>query len=97
MDIYAKRSRWKISLAIVGLIIAGFSVFYTNYLANNLRDEEQIKATNWANAMTALTEMDEDDEDFCDYTLHTDIVWSNQTIPVIWVEDSGTIGGADIC
>jgi len=90
MDIYAKKSRWKIVLAIVGFIIGAFSVAYTNYLANNLKVEEQAKAKHWANALIELTEKDEDSEDYCDYTLHTDILASNRTIPIILVNDTRT-------
>lgn len=93
MDIYTRKSRWKIYLAIAGVIIVAISMFYTNYLADNLKKEEQAKARNWANAMIQMNERDDEKEDNCDFTLHFEIIQSNTTIPVIWVSETGAVNG----
>lgn len=89
MDIYKRKSRWKIYLAIAGIIIVAISMSYTKYLADNLKAEEQSKAKNWASAMVLLSEMDDEDTD--DITLHTEIITSNTTIPVILVSDTDVV------
>jgi two-component sensor histidine kinase len=95
MDIYTRKSWWKVYLAIAGIIIVAISVYYTKYLADNLKLEEQTKARNWANAMVLLNDMDEEDIALnCDVTLHTEIIQSNKSIPVIWVSETGSINGA---
>ncbi len=86
MDIYTRKSRWKIYLAIAGIIIVAISMFYTKYLADNLRGEEEKKAKNWATAVILIGEMDDEDTD--DITLHGQIISSNTTIPVILVSDT---------
>ncbi len=91
MDIYKRKSRWKIYLAIAGIVIVAISMTYTKYLADSLTREEQAKAKNWANAMVLFAEVDEDEVDVCDFTLHSDIMQSNTTIPVIWMSETGTV------
>ncbi len=91
MELYAKKSRWKIYLAIGGLLIVAISMAFTNYLANKLAQEERKKAENWLVALerTATAGLDN-----CDYTLHQKILESNTTIPVILVNDRGGIDHA---
>jgi two-component system, sporulation sensor kinase D len=91
MDIYARKSRWKIYLALLGIAIVVGSMMYTKYLADNLAKEERVKAKNWANAMVFLDEMDDEDFANCDITLYHEIIQSNKTIPVIWMSETGTI------
>ena len=91
MDIYTQKSRWKLSLGIAGVIIVIISMVYTNYLTGKLADEERNKANIWVLAMEDINNFDEESSQFCDYTLHTEILKSNQTIPVIVVNDRGGI------
>ena len=93
MDIYKKKTRWKIYLTILGVIIVVISMTYTKYLADNLTAEEKIKVRNWANAQIAVNEMDDEDEANCDFTVHFDVIHSNTTIPVIWMSETGTVNG----
>ena len=86
MDIYSKKSRWKIYLAIGGIIIVAISMAFTNHLANKLAQEERKKAENW---LVALERTASAGLDNCDYTLHQKILESNTTIPVILVNDRG--------
>ncbi len=93
MDIYKRKSRWKIYLALLGLVIMIISIFYTKYLADNLTLEEQAKARIWVNAQTLFNEMDNEDLDNCDFTLYQEVLQSNKTIPVIWMSETGTVNG----
>lgn len=88
MDIYARKSRWKIYLALAGIIIMAISIYYTKYLADSLTIEEQYKAQHWGNAQIMLQEMDEEEDENCDFTLHLDILKSNKTIPLILVSET---------
>ncbi len=91
MDIYARKSRWKLSLGIAGAIIVAISMLYTNYLTSKLADEERNKVQIWVLAMEDLNDYDDEAIQFCDVTLHTEILRANTTIPVIVVNDRGGI------
>lgn len=91
MDIYSQKSRWKLYLAIAGVIIVAISMIYTNYLTSKLAEEERNKANIWVLAMEDLNNFDEESSQYCDFTLHTEILKANTTIPVIVVNDRGGI------
>ena len=54
MDIYFKKSQWKLYLAVAGVVIILISLLYTTYLSNRLAIEEQNKARHWAMAQTEV-------------------------------------------
>ena len=92
MDIYSKKSRWKLYLAIAGVIIVLISLLYTNYLASKLAVEERNKVELWLEAQEAINqELNPSCENCLDFTLHFKILQANTSIPVILVSDSGTI------
>ena len=92
MDIYQKKSRWKFYLAAVGILIASFSIYYTNDLVKKLEVEENKKIKIWATAQERLNNAAINDTT-ADFTLHTEILEANTTIPVILVNDGGGIDG----
>ena len=94
MDLYTQKSRWKLYLAIAGVIIVIVSVIYTNYLAQQLAAEEQRKTEIFALAQVELNDLDNEDLENCGFNLHAEIVKQNQTIPVIIVNDRGGIDAA---
>ena len=87
MNIYKQKTNWKIYLAIVGVIIVLLSLFYTNYVANKISNEEHKKVEQWFLASEQITTA----ENNCDLTLHQKILASNTTIPMILVSDAETI------
>jgi signal transduction histidine kinase len=97
MDIYNRKSRWKIYLAIAGAIIVAISMAYTTYLSNKLAEEERHKAALYVMAQERLNNLDEISaiiNDSCpqpDLTLHLNILQANNTIPVIAVNDRGRV------
>ena len=92
MDIYAKKSRWKLYLAITGVIIVLISLFYTNYLASKLAIEERNKVQHWLRAQEALSKQLSPTCEACaDFTLEFELLQANKTIPVILVSETGTI------
>jgi signal transduction histidine kinase len=84
MDIYRQRSNWKIYLAIAGIVILLISLVYTGYLAQRLREGERNKALLLFDAYETINESDID----ADLTLPTNIIESNQDIPIMVVSES---------
>ncbi len=92
MDIYSRKSRWKLYLAIGGTVILLISLFYTRYLSQMLGEVERTKVENWALAMEQLTDPNRSlDEDI---TLQSEIIKSNATIPIIIVNERGDVDDA---
>jgi signal transduction histidine kinase len=87
MIMYNPRSRWKIYLAIAGIVILLISLVYTGYLAKRLRDGERNKAILLFNAYKAMQESDLD----ADITLESNIIESNLDIPIMAVSESGEV------
>ena len=101
MDIYARKSRWKWSLVIAGLIVIIISMIYTKYLADQLTQSEMTKVELWINAYKAYTEdlkkLEEASEEEWQELLDKDITSDFETtqiiddIPLILVGDNGII------
>jgi len=85
MDIYTRKSRWKIYLALTGLIILVISILYTNYLAERLAEGERDKAELWVRSYEDLVNSDLN----ADISLQTTIIQSNNDIPAIFVNQFG--------
>ncbi len=85
MDIYTRKSRWKIYLALTGLVILVISILYTNYLADRLAQGERDKAELWVRSYEDLVNSDLN----ADISLQTTIIQSNQDIPAIFVNQFG--------
>ena len=92
MNIYNNKSKWKWYLAVGGLLIVVISMVYTNYVTTRLAKEEYNKVQHWLMAQEAIAKPLPADCDPCiDFTLHTEILKDNSTIPVILVGETGTI------
>ena len=91
MDMYQQKSRWKIYLALAGILIITISMIYTNFLVNNLKKEEQRKVALFVKAYEELKSWEPEFEENCDYTFLNEYIISNQTIPVILVNERGAI------
>jgi len=103
MDIYARNSMWKWSLAIVGLIIVAVTMFYTNYLVEQLSKGEKTQVKLFASTLEeeiakgnkALEESEEayaaylDGEDADGYLKRIQLLLEG--IPVIIVGETGFI------
>lgn len=88
MDLYAKKSRWKLYLGILGALIIAISMYYTNYLVKQLEEEETKKVTIWAAAYEKINDSNNLDADL---TLNLAIIEANTSIPIILVNDGGGI------
>lgn len=91
MDIYQRRSRQKIYIALLGLIIVAISTWYSTYMADRLAKVEQNSAGFLATAQDDFTSLDEEAFDYCDFTLHLQILEQTTTIPMLIVNEKGTV------
>lgn len=94
MDIFAQKSRWKLTLLLMGIAIVGFSVGYTQFLADRLSVVEQNNARFWVMAQQDINDIDDETSLYCDLTLQQEILTSNTTIPVLIVNEQGGIDDA---
>jgi len=86
MDIYTQKSHWKIYLIVMGILILTASLIYTTHVANKLAEEERKKVGLWVEAINMMNSSDLED-----FTLPLRISEENTTIPLILVEETGTI------
>lgn len=97
MEIYQRKSRWKLYLAIAGVLLLMISMMFTNYIASRLAQEEQDKVRLFLLAYERLQTGGGDD----DKTLELELV-KTFNVPVILVGETGDITdknfpeGADI-
>jgi nitrogen-specific signal transduction histidine kinase len=55
MNIYKRKSQWKIYLAISGIAILVISLAYTTYIAGKIAEQERQRIELWANSISLLT------------------------------------------
>ncbi len=85
MDIYQRKSRWKLILFLAGLMIVLISLVYTNQIARQIAEEEKAKAELWASTINAANgSVDE-------LTFILSILSSNKTIPAILTDEQGRV------
>ncbi|HMN05578.1 MAG TPA: HAMP domain-containing sensor histidine kinase [Flavobacteriales bacterium] len=51
MNLYSRKQRWKLVLAMAALAIVGASLWYSNRIVNKVRQEERRKVELWAEAV----------------------------------------------
>ncbi len=90
MDIYNQRSRWKIYLALAGVCILFISLYYTNYLAQRLREGERNKSLLLFDSYNdIINSTDTESQDLeADLTLPTNIILANTDIPIMMVANN---------
>ena len=77
----------KYMLIVVAAFIAAASLLVSNALVNDLKSEEESKMKIWASAMSSLISADVN----TDVALEQEIITGNSTIPVIFIDDKGSI------
>ncbi len=80
MQLYNKKKWWKVLLIIGAAVISAFSIFYTNWLTGELRNEEEKKMEIWAEANSLLLS---DSDLGIALNLVLEILRVNTTIPII--------------
>jgi len=57
MDLYSRKQRWKLVLAVVAMLIVGASLWYSNRIVDRVREEERRKVRLWAEAVQNRAEL----------------------------------------
>jgi anti-sigma regulatory factor (Ser/Thr protein kinase) len=89
MNIYQRKSRWKIYLAAVGITIIGLSMGYTQHIASKMAQRERDAMDIWVGAYEFLNNLPDNSD--ADVTFQSDIMQGNQHIPVIVTDGNGEI------
>ena len=87
MDIYSKKQKWKFGLLSFAIIIGFSSLFITNKLVEELKNEERKKIELWAHATKHLVSITGEG----DYSLAIKVISENRNIPVILVDACDSI------
>lgn len=91
MDIYKKRSYWKIILGVAGTVIVIITLLYSNYLSINLAKNEEKNAKLYAIALQNMYEIEDLDASF---NLESEIT-QNNAIPIIVESETGELLGSN--
>ena len=57
MDLYSRKQRWKLVLAVVAMLIVGASLWYSSRIVDGIRAEERRKVELWAEAVQNRAEL----------------------------------------
>lgn len=77
----------KAVLIFFAVLIALVSLFVSNSLIEDMKNEERVKMEVWANAMKSISEADENS----DLSLALQVLNGNNTIPVVVLDEDGNI------
>jgi nitrogen-specific signal transduction histidine kinase len=88
MNIYTNKRRWKLFLLISAVAIGAFTLWYTQDLVEQLKENERERMALWADAMRELTLMNNDPNT---PSFVFEIIKNNTTIPVILIDANDTI------
>lgn len=87
MQYFERKRRWKYLLLITATMIGVLSLYYTNYLVDQISESERKGAELWARSQLELVETE--DEEFIDFLLF--VVKEGTNVPVIVVNGEGAI------
>ena len=90
-DIYNKRQWWKIVLAIIGLIIVLITMFYSNYLADRLAENEKNNVSLFVEWLKINSSSDLETQDDLQFELV--FIEKANTIPIILEDEAGVLNG----
>ena len=57
MDLYSRKQRWKIILALIAALIVLVSLWYSNDIVSKIRAEERQKVQLWAEAVQSRADL----------------------------------------
>ncbi len=91
MDIYKRKSRWKNALSLIGLVLVLVTIFYSNYLAQKLKNIEKDTVYLYAESVKNLSEMTDNSEK--DFEIESLLLEKINYIPVILEDEKGDLQG----
>ena len=89
MDSYGRKRLFKLLLFILALGIGAFILWYSNNLANQLKDEEYKRMKLWSEATRILSSSGEGEDDGISLVL--EVISQNNTIPVMLCDTMGNV------
>ena len=78
---------WKTALALVAILIASGTIFYSQYLARKIAKEERQKVEQWVEATNVLLNLNNDG----DTRLPLKIIQDNDDVPIIYTNEMDSI------
>lgn len=90
MDVYRRKSVWKLYLALGGLVILIVAMGFTYFLVNKLKAEEERRMELYRSAQEEVIGSADELHDDVDL-MALDIVEKNQTIPILIVDEKDEI------
>ncbi len=90
MNIYEKKSRWKIWLLLTAIVIVSASLWYTNRLATNISVSEKKKVELIANTYQQINHAQPE----TDISYLFQVINSNESVPIILTDEKDRIKGS---
>lgn len=87
MNIYERKSRWKVILVLIASLIIISTLWYTNRLAGKLAAEEKNRVEQIANIYKYISTASDNQ----DFGFLLEIIQSNKTVPIIWADADDNI------
>jgi K+-sensing histidine kinase KdpD len=84
---YPQFFSWRVLLALVAILIVSGTIFYSQYLANKIANEEKKKVEEWVEASTSILNPSNNG----DTRLALRIIQDNTDIPIIWTNEKDSI------
>jgi signal transduction histidine kinase len=84
----SKQVNWSGIFIVVALLVAGASMFYTSYVANELKEDEQKNIALWARTYTDMLNITPEEDEYCDFTLHSIVMSNNTHTPMIVTDEN---------
>lgn len=88
MEIYTQKTKWKLFLFLIAVVIGIASLFVTSKLVKDLSIEERKKIELWAEGIRQLSDLERDD---LDYSFILRVMEDNTTVPVIQTDENNTV------
>lgn len=88
MEIYTQKTKWKLLLFLIAVVIGIASLFVTSKLVKDLSIEERKKIELWAEGIRQLSDLERDD---LDYSFILRVMEDNTTVPVIQTNENNTV------
>jgi len=91
INLYSDKSRHKLIIVLIATLIGSGSVYYTNFIVQQLAEREDAQVKLYAKELQFLLNRSNEDENGTLDLFLNDMIQSNTTIPTIWVNDKKKI------
>lgn len=88
MNPYEQKRRWKFILLAFAIIIAGASLWYTDYLVQNISNAERTRAEVWSKSTRSIIEMPDVNDEYITFIYS---IRDSLAVPAIVADSAGNI------